>query len=85
VNIVERTQLAAQMWALLIPSVPAPSDTQLARWASRFTDADLEKTFAKIGRKLSRGQFADRTELEVWKYTTACLLGREAEQKENVE
>jgi hypothetical protein len=83
VNIVERTELAGRMWALLIPTVPAPSEPQLARWAARFTDVDLEKTFAKIGRKLSRGHFADRTELEVWKYTTTCLLGREAEQKRN--
>ena len=48
---------------------------------ARFADTDLEKVFAKVGRKVRRGGLRGRTDVEVWKYTTSCLLSREAEQK----
>ena len=77
-NIVERTELAARMWALLIPIVAAPADPQLARWAMRFSDAEMEKVFAKVGRKLNREGLQDRTDLDIWRYTTACLLNAQS-------
>ena len=80
-SIIERTEIAKRLWALLVPVVPAPSDAQFARWASRFSEPDMETAFGKVGRKIRREGMRDRTELDIWRYTTGCLLNRQSPQR----
>lgn len=76
-SIIEKTEIAKRLWMLLVPLVPAPADAQFARWASRFAESDIERVFGKVGRKIRREGMCNRTSLDIWRYTTGCLLNQQ--------
>jgi hypothetical protein len=72
-NLVLRVEAAKQMWRLLLPTCPAPDDSQLARWGARFNDAELQYAFVRASSKWRRGPQTGATSLH--RYCTGILLG----------
>ena len=70
-GLIERVARARQLWLLLLPACSTPSDAQLARWAGRFSDAELEFVLTRTARKHRKGLLPDA---DVCRYVTGTLV-----------
>ena len=71
-TLIERVEQVRQTWNLLLPTCPTPDDTQFARWAARFDDAEIQYAFACVASKWRRGLQTDSTSAH--RYCTAISV-----------
>jgi hypothetical protein len=71
----ERIDEFKRLWTALIPTLACPSDAQILRWASRFSDFALEYAVNRLAAKVRRNQIV--AEDEAGRYVTGVLLNEE--------
>jgi hypothetical protein len=76
-NLMARVEAVKQTWHLLLPTCPIPDDTQIARWAVRFGDAELEFAFTRTASKWRRGLQSDATSAH--RFCTSVLVNERRE------
>src|ERR1017187_9798871 len=77
--LIERSHNAEQLWAALLPHVPAPETRQFVIWASRFTDPQIERALMRTHRKFAPSA-PPQEATTIHRYVTGPLLNLEREQ-----
>jgi hypothetical protein len=79
----QRVANAQQLWNAVLPDCPAPQPRQFVLWASRFSDAQLERAILRSSKRFAGGNGIAPE--PVHRYVTGTLLNLEREQSATAE